>query len=976
MAGQEPAGGTAGKLLDVEEMLREEAQAIHGKHAAIVAGKSGVALYQALNKLNAAALCLSGGGIRSAAFALGVIQALAVHPRPAPKGDASGAQAPDVAPRAAAEDCLLAKLHYVSTVSGGGYIGSWLTAGIARISFADMWKRLVDRTPRPEDEAPQIAWLRAYSNYLTPKLGLGSADTWTAVALYVRNLILNWLVFAPILCAALLAVKLIISAAYGLEDVGFTTVIVIALIGAVLYIYALRFALLHRPTRPVRSAAGHEESLDAQELAEAENEGHQQTNEQAQAGGRGADQGRFLRHDLIPALLAAFAFSLAFWPDVTDPILEWDLWKLAGSGAVIGVLLYAVAWLVAWPWPKDTEGRDARYWARDFRQWSVAGGVYGAIIGLGIFLFANYDFDILIGNIAVTDETKNALLLFIYGVPWIITAQLTAEMIFVGLTSWQIDSDADREWFGRSTGWFAAVAIVWVIVGFLVLVGADLAFFLYASAESHFGKAAGALGGGAAGIVTAILGKSSASPARKAAVGGTSWANVALAITTPIFIVALIVAFSALLDDLLLDHSFLKSPLIGGLVTPEAPSAADDLKWLLIGLTGALLVAWVASKNVNVNRFSLHALYRNRIIRAFLGATNPGRSPDSFTGFDERDNPPMTSLWPERPAPRRLFHVVNIALNVVSSQRLAWQERKAESFTVSPCHAGSAYKAFRRSKEYARGTEHGDGISVGTAVAISGAAASPNMGYHSSPMVTILLALFNVRLGWWLGNPGKEGDATYTSEGPATAIRPLLDEMLGRTTDQNSYVYLSDGGHFENLGLYEMVRRRCRFIIVSDAGCDKDFHFEDLGNAVRKIWLDLGVPIRFTGLNALRNRIEDNVEYLPNLPPFYAVGTIDYPAADGAESEKGTILYIKPSFYRNRIENVGVRNYATLNPDFPHQSTADQFFSESQFESYRALGFEMTDGVLKQVLENSSLPPGAGIDRIFALIEQTAAPGP
>jgi Patatin-like phospholipase len=965
MAGQEQANGAAKKLLSTEEMLGDEAQAIHGKEAETVVGQTGAALYQALNNLNSAALCLSGGGIRSAAFALGVIQALAVHPRPAAK---EGAPA-DL--RASADDCLLGRFHYLSTVSGGGYIGSWLTAGIARTSFATMWQKLVDRKPRPEDEAPQIAWLRAYSNYLTPKLGLTSADTWTAIALYVRNLILNWLIVVPALCAALIAIKLLIAGAYGLSDAGVEFVVAIALVGAALQIWALRFALLHRPTRPVRKAVPPEEALIVRELAQAENRGEQQENERVQAVGRGTDQRQFLRRDLVPSVLAASLFNLAFWPDVTDPLLAWPLWWLIVAGLAFGFMLYAISWIAAWPWPLRDPERGAGYWAKDFLKWSIAGGVYGAIIGFGIFLLGAYDFDILVGNVKVTDETQNALLLFIYGVPWIITAQLTAEMVFVGLTSLQIDSDADREWFGRSTGWFTAVAITWVLVSFLVLVGAGLVFALYAKAGAYLAKTAGGVGGAVSGIVTAILGKSKTSPAYQGA-GGKSWTSIILAVTTPIFIAALVVGFSALLDDLLLDHSLLQSPLIGGPATPQTPlfSAWEDFKWLLVGLAVALFIAWLASKNVNINRFSLHALYRNRIIRAFLGATNPGRNPDSFTGFDERDNPPMTSLWPEGRMPGRLFHVINMALNAVSSQRLAWQERKAESFIVSPRHAGSAYKAYRRSDEYA------NGISVGTAVAISGAAASPNMGYHSSPAVTILLALFNVRLGWWLGNPGTEGDATYTSEGPATAIKPLFDEMLGRTTDENPYVYLSDGGHFENLGLYEMVRRRCRFIIVSDAGCDKDFQFEDLGNAVRKIWLDLGVPIRFAGLNALRYRAADDGKYGPYEPPFQAIGTIDYPAADGPECKAGTILYIKPCFHRNRIENVGVRNYATLNPDFPHQSTADQFFSESQFESYRALGFEMTDNILKQALKSSSLPAGAGLDQIFALMPQTAAPGP
>src|SRR5439155_24732815 len=118
-------------------------------------------------------------------------------------------------------------------------------------------------------------------------------------------------------------------------------------------------------------------------------------------------------------------------------------------------------------------------------------------------------------------------------------------------------------------------------------------------------------------------------------------------------------------------------------------------------------------------------------------------------------------------------------------------------------------------------------LSLGTAMAISGAAASPNMGYHSSPSVTFLMTMFNVRLGWWLGNPGPEGALTFTHDGPAVAIRPLVEETFGLTTDNKKYIHLSDGGHFENLGLYEMVRRRCRFILISDAGRDPDFAFED-----------------------------------------------------------------------------------------------------------------------------------------------------
>jgi len=140
----------------------------------------------------------------------------------------------------------------------------------------------------------------------------------------------------------------------------------------------------------------------------------------------------------------------------------------------------------------------------------------------------------------------------------------------------------------------------------------------------------------------------------------------------------------------------------------------------------------------------------------------------------------------------------------------------------------------------------------------------------------------------------------------------------------------------ENLGLYEMVRRRCRFIVISDAGRDPDFAFEDLGNAVRKISIDLGVPIRFEKLERLKRRPQD-VSQIAEDCDYHAVAEIDYQEADGNVGvENGLILYIKTGYHGT--ESAGVRSYAMANLDFPHQSTANQWFSESQFESYRALG--------------------------------------
>jgi hypothetical protein len=371
------------------------------------------------------------------------------------------------------------------------------------------------------------------------------------------------------------------------------------------------------------------------------------------------------------------------------------------------------------------------------------------------------------------------------------------------------------------------------------------------------------------------------------------------------------------------------------------PNRITALNWFIAGFIIFAVIGAGASLCININRFSLHSIYRNRLIRAFLG-TRSDRHPDPFIDFDSNDNPRMHELWSSVEAGNwRPFHVINIALNVVTTKQLAWQERMAEPFTVSALHCGTACLGFRSSQVYG----DKEGISLGTAMAISGAAASPNMGYNSSPFIAFLMTLFNVRLGWWLGNPGPKGAQCYAHDGPAFAIKPLLHEAFGMTTDDRNYVYLSDGGHFENLGLYEMVRRRCRFILVSDAGCDPEFRLEDLGNAVRKIGIDLGVRIRFEKLEALKPRgaASDGGQ----TQNYHAIAEVDYRAADGG-GENGVILFVKPGFHGD--ESAGVRSYAMAHPDFPHQATIDQWFGESQFESYRALGFEILDGILSRAL--------------------------
>jgi hypothetical protein len=214
------------------------------------------------------------------------------------------------------------------------------------------------------------------------------------------------------------------------------------------------------------------------------------------------------------------------------------------------------------------------------------------------------------------------------------------------------------------------------------------------------------------------------------------------------------------------------------------------------------------------------------------------------------------------------------------------------------------------------------------------------MGYHSSTIVAFLMTFFNLRLGWWLPNPGEAGKGVWKRSEPGFGLIPLVAEAFGRTTDQTSYVYLSDGGHFENLALYEMVFRRCGLIVLVDAGCDPKYEYEDLAGAVRKIRNDMGIPITFSGLPRPAGEKEPG--------SHYGIGTVHY--TEVGEDRDGTIIYIKPVLTGD--EDVDVRRYAAAhkkpkNP-FPQQSTMDQFFDEAQFESYRKLGEHSVLKLFKQ----------------------------
>jgi hypothetical protein len=364
----------------------------------------------------------------------------------------------------------------------------------------------------------------------------------------------------------------------------------------------------------------------------------------------------------------------------------------------------------------------------------------------------------------------------------------------------------------------------------------------------------------------------------------------------------------------------------------------------------------VLSSRININEFSLHHFYKNRLVRCYMGASRgDDRVPNPVTGFDSRDDIPIAKLLakPQRAATPRddepylgPYAIVGATLNLNAGSDLAKQERKAAPFFFTPLYCGfepshskEDYRQIRESKLFPLAAEgfrrtvsymkENCGPDIGTCMGISGAAANPNWGYHTSAPIAFLLTVFDVRLGWWLGNPRREGPSRRM--GPRFALWWLLSELFGQTTARSSYVNLSDGGHFENLGLYELVRRRCRYIIVGDGEQDAPFTFESLGGAVRKCRTDFNVEI-----DIHPERIRPAAGFSGT---HCVVGTILYPEKENGQPVKGWLLYLKASLTGNEPEDV--LQYKAAHPDFPHQPTPNQFFTESQFESYRRLGLHI-----------------------------------
>ena len=1156
--------------------------------------------YRAIHhhKIDRTAICFSGGGIRSATFALGLTQGLVRHGVP------------------------LKQLHFLSTVSGGGYIGSWLSAWIHRqgmdcvqsslacspaksqaLSAAADGEQVAPAAstasssttgvpivscadPKRSPIAPEpttVQHLRRYSNYMSPKLGLLSADTWALVGIFLRNLMLNWLVLLPLLAAALGLPRLAVAVVcwdHPWPRVEAAAIILAFLAGTIGVAYQISNLPGWRSQSRVKEGWRSEPVflrwcwmmlnlsafLSTFYWAWIHIPASRETE---QFWWRWAKW--FYLHLQMPALHTPVSWLAEKWhswlPFVLFGLLfhvvgyliarvglikrrrregmpdKWDILIRVATGALGGLCLYCGALLFSTP-PVQVPPAKPEQTLTTAQPTASPSGVTLNVPSLP----AKIEVSVSSQPAPVTAQPQpeqragqQAGLYTTFAAPLFLMVFLIAATVFVGVAS-TYTNDADREWMARAGAWMLISIFGWSLLAALAIFGPVGLIWLWREFTLSFVSVSGL-----SGLLTLVGGFSSKTEAKGKEQGAQKQTgqigqllSASLPLAAAIFAIIILAALA-------LATSLLIAAVNNWLIPLEALPAfsAKNAAWhlivlyrtpgwlvfavlLVVGLIGAAMGLFV-----NINKFSLHSAYRDRLIRAYLGASNMMRHPNPFTGFNEQDNlqmhelpiarfnpasfredqlanlaamliaepneeakqtastdnkarkmtcaatlrsrlrhlspstielletwirntgqttpsqPPRVSnadvkqalsdsfnnliqgepldkedgfkeicaeekaqlgkksegnsaspniaalidnqpdipLFPfkflekfktkivyvekllinrlliERafaeeivPAPTELnearpLHIINIALNLVGGKELAWQERKAQPFTVSQLHAGSYNLGYREVRKYAISRQQNGALSLGTSLAISGAAVSPNMGYNSSPPVTFLLSLFNVRLGWWLGNPGEAGRRTYAKPSPFFAPRPLIAETLGMTDSQHPYIYLSDGAHFENLALYEMVRRRCHFIIVSDAGADGNFNFDDLGNALRKIRIDMGVPIKFLrdmpiqpraktdALFAQKGKDEDKRKYC-------ALARIHYSEVDGNNPKQdGWLLYIKPTVYG--AEPSDVQNYAKAHPDFPHETTGDQMYSESQFESYRALG----EYVIQQIID-------------------------
>lgn len=854
-------------------------------------------------------LCFSGGGIRSATFNLGILQGLA-------------------------ELDLLGCFDYLSSVSGGGYIHQWLAAWGKRKGFSAVREELIPLpdTGSPKSHPEALRWLRRYSNYLTPEKGLFTADTWVTIATWLRNTILNQI----ILISGLLFVMLLPHLVTFNLFVPSSTWAVVATIAVIVYLFLLAVGLIGRELALLDDDTG-------------------PTTVTANASAIEQGKWRFLGQSgvqwlvVMPLLAASFLITLLF------PV-QFAGFQYAQGLILVPALFFFLtitvtfaggtmtAYLRSHGFITRDENAGNFFWRKPWCFAHVRGVIAFVLLLLAALVVtaAGTAWHLVISLMTMWLPRLSAdhlwRLELLIAPPLYLLGPFFSVLLLIGLIG-RTFKDSRREWLARLGAWAGLYMLIWLLFVGGSLFGLIILKWLVAKLWAGIPALVGWLG---TSVWSILAGNSSKTAGAKDDKGPASFSafEIVAKVGPYVFVAGLLILLSALAEFIIRGHGAI---------------------YLFVAMAMAAIICLLFAWRVDINEFSMHAYYRDRLARCYLGASNPDRKPNPFTGFDEEDaNVAVSSLSASNGyfGPYPIFCTT---LNLTFGEDLAWQERKGASFTFTPLLSGydigwTAAKyhdknlRFNGYAETATYAYPEPGIHISTASAISGAAMSPNWGYHTNSATAFLLTLFNVRLGWWLRNPrtiAQDGKWVsienarssrrdkvglfhdpYPGPSPHFSLLSLTNELLGRTNDTSRYLYLTDGGHFDNMGVYELVRRRCRYIVICDGEQDGELTFEGVGMAIRKCRIDFGAEISLD-LRPLQHLNGGNSN------AHCVVGTIQY-QEDTDRRSPGIVVYIKSSLTGD--EPADVLNYKRADPCFPHDSTANQWFTESQFESYRRLG--------------------------------------
>lgn len=886
-----------------------------------------------LKEKAAIGLALSGGGIRSSAFCLGVLQALNYHGK-------------------------IKKIGYLSTVSGGGYIGSALTSTMTlsrgRFEFGgEPRQRSGEPIASDIKDTYAVQHIRNYSNYLIPS---GFRDVVTALAIIIRGLVANAALVLPFILGLAVITLSVNSCRTSLDKpkIFGKDLNLGRLIDKTINITPEKFLSFSTVGFTMTGVLlGLITAILCRKLTPSD---------------------RPLREDIQVRLwkFVVFLGLLGFTCDIAAR-LNVKHFSITLAACLLGLLLFFL-WALARSFVSSRALQEYR------------GNIPALAAGYLLFLAAIAFFELQPFAIAGMFDTaqadqkdaKNILVTML--TPSIQVAAAAAASVAAVVMSFRQQLGAILKGADGSSGvgallktivtkgliWTAGAALPLLIwVGFL-----HLCFWATVD-DKHLGSPPP----GFCGAYEARAASTNPGPQpteRKSGIGGG---------------VQLSVDASASTGNIAGKVGHIKSnpAHVSAASVRERYHQTHAPEWLfkaaqwttfyqgqyraiVIFYFIAAVVIFLASWGLSPNSNSLHRLYRDRLSKAFLfkpksdvtNENNDDNKVNAAQGNDIEPEPNDDFQVRALSAENTPYHIIGAALNIQGSDYANRRGRNADFFMFSPKYVGSEATGYAATEKFSD-------LDLATAFAISGAAASSNMGSKSIRPLMPTLALLNVRLGYWLNNPRYvDGATSPTRRSPLY----LWKEMTGSLHEEDKEIYLTDGGHIENLGVYELLRRKCKLIVAVDAEADPAMHFSSFVTLQRYARIDEGIRINLQWQSiqsATRACMAENATkaapcQAKHHGPHVAIGTIEYDAEN-----KGTLIYIKSSLTGD--ENDYVRDYARRNPLFPHETTGDQFFSEEQFEAYRALGFHITHRFLnKEDTVDTGLDPSNFSEELKAFL--------